>query len=41
MKPYQVPGGELLLIGVFIYGVGIIVINVLVMFEALPVFDGV
>lgn len=41
VKPYQVPGGELVLIGVFIYGVGIIVINVLVMFEALPVFDGV
>ncbi|MEZ8150036.1 aromatic amino acid transporter [Vibrio splendidus] len=40
-KPYQVPGGELVLIGVFVYGVGIIVINVLVMFEALPVFDGV
>ena len=40
-KPYQVPGGELVLVGVFIYGVVIIVINILVMFEALPVFEGV
>ncbi|CAH7148571.1 Tryptophan-specific transport protein [Vibrio chagasii] len=40
-KPYQVPGGDVVLFGVFIYGVSIIVINVLVMFEALPVFDGV
>ncbi|WP_394247019.1 aromatic amino acid transporter [Vibrio profundi] len=39
-KPYRVPGGELVLIGVFIYGVSIIVINVLVMFESLPIFDG-
>ncbi|KPN00581.1 transposase [Vibrio alginolyticus] len=40
-KRYQVPGGDLVLICVFVYGVSIIVINVLILFEALPVFNGV
>ncbi|PMK32642.1 transposase [Vibrio lentus] len=38
---YKVPGGDWVLVGVFCYGVSIIVINVLILFEMLPVFDGV
>ncbi|MGR5559557.1 aromatic amino acid transporter [Vibrio fortis] len=37
---YRVPGGDWVLGTVFCYGVGIIIINVLIMFDTLPKFTG-